>query len=57
MTRYDVIGIELDPEIILLDSANNLFADVDASSILVRARYEDEEKRLLRQKSQRPRPR
>ncbi len=46
VTRYDVIGIELDPEIILLDSANNLFADVDASSILVRAGYEDEEKRL-----------
>ncbi len=46
VTRYDVIGIELDPEIILLDAANNLFADVDASSILVRAGYEGEEKRL-----------
>ncbi len=46
VTRYDLIGIDLDPEIILLDSANNLFADVDASSILVRAGYEGEEKRL-----------
>jgi hypothetical protein len=46
VTRYDLIGIDLDPEIILLDAANNLFADVDASSILVRAGYEGEEKRL-----------
>ncbi len=46
VTRYDLIGIDLEPEIILLDSANNLFADVDASSILVRAGYEGEEQRL-----------
>src|SRR6202789_3843634 len=46
VTRYDLIGMDLDPETILLDSANNLFADVDASSILVRAGYEGEEKRL-----------
>jgi imidazolonepropionase-like amidohydrolase len=46
VTRYDLIGINLDPEIVLLDSANNLFADVDASSILVRTGYEGEEKRL-----------
>jgi len=46
VTRYDLIGIDLDPETILLDSANNLFADVNASSILVRAGYEAEEKRL-----------
>jgi amidohydrolase family protein len=46
VTRYDLIGINLDPEILLLDSANNLFADVDASSILVRTGYEGEEKRL-----------
>jgi hypothetical protein len=46
VTRYDLIGIDLDPEIVLLDSANNLFADVDASSILVRTGYEGEEKRL-----------
>jgi hypothetical protein len=46
VTRYDLIGINLDPETLLLDSANNLFADVDASSILVRTGYEGEEKRL-----------
>jgi hypothetical protein len=46
VTRYDLIGIGLNPRIILLDPANNLFADVDASSILVRAGYEGEEKRL-----------
>jgi hypothetical protein len=46
VTRYDLIGIDLDPEVILLDSANNLFADVDANSILVRTGYEGEEKRL-----------
>ncbi|MEA3159005.1 MAG: hypothetical protein QOD95_553, partial [Gammaproteobacteria bacterium] len=46
VTRYDLIGINLDPEIILLDANNNLFADVEASSILVRAGYEGEQKRL-----------
>lgn len=46
VTRYDLIGIDLDPQIILLDSANKLFAVVDASSILVRTGYEGEEKRL-----------
>jgi hypothetical protein len=46
VTRYDLIGINLDPETILLDSANNLFADVAAGSILVRTGYEGEEKRL-----------
>jgi len=46
VTRYDLVGINLDPEILLLDPANNLFADVDASSVLVRAGYEGEEKRL-----------
>ena len=46
VTRYDLIGINLDPETILLDADNNLFADVDASSVLVRAGYEGEQKRL-----------
>lgn len=36
VTRYDLIGINLDPETILLDANNNLFADVDSSSIRVR---------------------
>ena len=46
VTRYELIGIDLDPETVLLDANNNLFADVDARSILVRAGYEGEEKRL-----------
>jgi imidazolonepropionase-like amidohydrolase len=46
VTRYDLIGINLDPEIILLDANNDLFADVDASSVLVRAGYEGEQTRL-----------
>lgn len=46
VTRYDLIGINLDPETILLDANNNLFANVDASSILVRAGYEGEQTRL-----------
>jgi hypothetical protein len=46
VTRYDLIGINLDPETILLDANNNLFAEVDASSILVRAGYEGEQTRL-----------
>src|ERR1700733_10001942 len=46
VTRYDLIGINLDPETILLDANNNLFADVDSHSILVRAGYEGEQKRL-----------
>ena len=46
VTRYDLVGINLDPETILLDANNNLFADVDSSSILVRAGYEGEQKRL-----------
>src|SRR3984957_1037848 len=46
VTRYDLIGINLDPETILLDANNNLFADVDASAILVRAGYEGEQTRL-----------
>lgn len=46
VTRYDLIGIDLDPESVLMDPANNLFAVVGASSIVVRAGYEGEEKRL-----------
>jgi imidazolonepropionase-like amidohydrolase len=46
VTRYDLIGIDLDPETVLMDPQNNLFANVDASSIVVRAGYEGEEKRL-----------
>jgi Amidohydrolase family len=46
VTRYDLIGIDLEPETILLDADNNLFADVDPSSILVRSGYEGEQTRL-----------
>jgi imidazolonepropionase-like amidohydrolase len=46
VTRYDLIGIDLEPETILLDANNNLFADVDPSSILVRSGYEGEQTRL-----------
>jgi imidazolonepropionase-like amidohydrolase len=46
VTRYDLIGIDLDPAIVLMDPSNNLFATVDSSFIVVRAGYEGEEKRL-----------
>jgi imidazolonepropionase-like amidohydrolase len=46
VTRYDLIGIDLEPETILLDANNNLFADVDSRFVLVRAGYEGEQKRL-----------
>jgi hypothetical protein len=48
VTRYDLVGINLDPDTILLDSSGNLFASVDSTSILVRAGYEGEEQRLRR---------
>jgi Amidohydrolase family len=46
VTRYDLLGLDLQPDTILLDSSGNLFASVDSSSILVRAGYEGEEQRL-----------
>jgi hypothetical protein len=46
VTRYDLIGINLDPDTILLDANGNLFALVDSTAILVRAGYEGEEQRL-----------
>ena len=46
VTRYDLIGIDLEPEIILLDSANNIVRRRRPDSILVRAGYEGEEQRL-----------
>lgn len=46
VTRYDLIGIDLDPEIVLMDPSNNLFATVDSRFIVVRAGFEGEEKRL-----------
>jgi imidazolonepropionase-like amidohydrolase len=46
VTRYDLLGLDLQPDTILLDPSGNLFASVDSFSILVRAGYEGEEKRL-----------
>jgi imidazolonepropionase-like amidohydrolase len=46
VTRYDLSGINLTPDTILLDADGSLFAIVDPSSVLVRAGYEGEEKRL-----------
>ncbi len=46
VTRYDLVGINLTPDTILLDAGGNLFASVDSSSIMVRQGYEAEEQRL-----------
>jgi amidohydrolase family protein len=46
VTRYDLLGLDLQPETMLLDPSGNLFATVDSTSILVRAGYEGEEERL-----------
>ena len=46
VTRYDLLGLDLQPDTILLDPKGNLFASVDSSSILVRTGYEGEEQRL-----------
>jgi imidazolonepropionase-like amidohydrolase len=46
VTRYDLSGINLTPDTILLDASGALFASVDPSVILVRAGYEGEEARL-----------
>ncbi len=44
--RYDLSGINVTPDIILLDARGRLFASVDPSAIVVRAGYEAEEVRL-----------
>jgi len=46
VTRYDLSGINLTPDTILLDASGALFASVDPRVILVRAGYEGEEARL-----------
>jgi imidazolonepropionase-like amidohydrolase len=46
VTRYDLSGIDLTPDTILLDSKGEFFASVDPSFIIVRAGYEGEEQRL-----------
>ncbi len=44
--RYELSGINVTPDIILLDADGRLFASVDPSSVVVRAGYEGEEVRL-----------
>jgi len=46
VTRYDLTGIQLTPETMLLDANGDLFAEVSARSVLVRKGYEGEEVRL-----------
>ena len=46
VTRYTLSGIDLTPETMLLDDKGLLFASVSPGSIIVRAGYEGEEKRL-----------
>jgi len=46
VTRYTLSGINLTPETMLLDDHHQLFATVNPNSIVVRAGYEPEEKRL-----------
>ncbi|HEY2357597.1 MAG TPA: hypothetical protein VGH86_09110, partial [Phenylobacterium sp.] len=46
VTRYDLLGIDLTPTTLLLDAKGDLFAEVSASSIIVRKGYEGEEVRL-----------
>ncbi len=46
VTRYDLTGIDTTPETMLLDGEGDLFASVSPGSVIVRAGYEGEEKRL-----------
>jgi imidazolonepropionase-like amidohydrolase len=46
VTHYDLSGIDLVPDAVLLDSSGALFASVDSTFIVVRAGYEGEEQRL-----------
>jgi hypothetical protein len=46
VTAYNIGGIDLTPETVLLDSAGQLFAEVSPSSIVVREGFEAEQERL-----------
>ena len=46
VTRYDLTGIDLTPETMLLDDKGALFASVDPHEVIVRKGYEGEEQRL-----------
>jgi len=46
VTRYELSGIQTDPDTMLLDAQGNLFAAVQPDAVVVRAGYEGEEVRL-----------
>jgi imidazolonepropionase-like amidohydrolase len=46
VTRYDISGIETDPQTILLDQKGDLFAHLTTRSVTVRKGYEGEAERL-----------
>ncbi len=46
VTRYDLVGIDLEPSTVLLDAKGDLFADVSPTSIFIRKGYEAEDARL-----------
>ena len=46
VTRYDIMGIDLSPSTVLIDGNGALFATVSPDTVIVRAGYEAEEKRL-----------
>jgi imidazolonepropionase-like amidohydrolase len=46
VTAYDIGGIDLTPDTVLLDSNGQLFAQVSPSSIIVREGFEGEQERL-----------
>ncbi len=46
VTRYDLVGINLSPEVLLLDEKGDMAANIDPRFVLVRKGYEKEETRL-----------
>ena len=46
VTRYELSGIQTDPDVMLLDADGNLFASVSPEAVVVREGYEAEEVRL-----------
>ncbi|MBP6514312.1 MAG: amidohydrolase family protein [Steroidobacteraceae bacterium] len=48
VTTYRLEGISLEPTLLMLDARQRLFAEFSATSVLVRAGYEGEEKNLRR---------
>jgi hypothetical protein len=46
VTRYDLSGIDLEPETMLLDARGELFAALDPGAVVVREGFEGEQQRL-----------